>query len=234
MRSLKKDFYIIGEIWHNSMPWLRGDEFDAIMNYPLQNAIYKFALDGGEDTRSFEQDVNRCLTDYPSQTRRVMFNLMDSHDTERLVTKLGGGDRAVQALAVMFAMPGSPCLYYGTEAFLEGGKDPDCRRCMPWDDIASGKCGKSLALLKDLVRLRKEEGAMGSELLEVEHQAGSPRLLVLRKGSGQAEGDGLRLLANFSRKAQDVSALCGGGKLLFSNGLDGTRLLADGVAVFKV
>ena len=117
------------------------------MNYPLQNAIYNFALDKERSSLSFEQDVNRCLTDYFKQTQKVMFNLMDSHDTMRLVTKAGGRDRALQMLALMFAMPGSPCIYYGTEVFLEGGKDPDCRRCMPWKEIEGGSCDSSLELL---------------------------------------------------------------------------------------
>ena len=31
----KPDLYILGEIWHSSQPWLKGDEFHAVMNYPL-------------------------------------------------------------------------------------------------------------------------------------------------------------------------------------------------------
>ena len=68
------------------------------MNYPLQNAIYNFALDKERSSLSFEQDVNRCLTDYFKQTQKVMFNLMDSHDTMRLVTRAGGVDKALQML----------------------------------------------------------------------------------------------------------------------------------------
>ena len=30
-----KDAYILGEVWHDSNPWLQGDQFDAVMNYFL-------------------------------------------------------------------------------------------------------------------------------------------------------------------------------------------------------
>ena len=71
----------------------------------------------------------------------VIFNLLDSHDTERLMNKCRDLDIFYQQLAVLFTMPGSPCIYYGTEIALEGAHDPDCRRCMPWESssIESGE-----------------------------------------------------------------------------------------------
>ena len=230
MRGLKSDFYIIGEIWHNSIPWLRGNEFDAIMNYPLQNAIYNYALDQGRSSLSFEQDVNRCLTDYFEQTQKVMFNLMDSHDTPRIVTKSGSRDKALQMLAVMFAMPGSPCLYYGTEVFLEGGKDPDCRRCMPWKDIENGKCDNELNLIKQLVYLRKNNSAMSSYNVSFSHMTGKDRLLCMEKKSDETS---LRIIANFGEGKEEISDLLNGTKVLFKSGFNvQTRTLeANGVII---
>ena len=226
MRSLKNDFYIIGEIWHNSIPWLRGNEFDAIMNYPLQNAIYNFALDKERSSLSFEQDVNRCLTDYFKQTQKVMFNLMDSHDTMRLVTRAGGVDKALQMLAVMFAMPGSPCIYYGTEVFLEGGKDPDCRRCMPWKEIEGGLCDSSLELIKQLIYLRKANAAMSAYDMSFSHIQNKERLLCLKKTSAE---NSIMLIANFSDTKEDVSDLLNGTKVLFKNNFNAqTRVLDAG------
>ena len=230
MRGLKNDFYIIGEIWHNSIPWLRGNEFDAIMNYPLQNAIYNFALDKERTSHSFEQDVNRCLTDYFQQTQKVMFNLMDSHDTMRLVTKAGSRNKALQMLAVMFAMPGSPCIYYGTEVFLEGGKDPDCRRCMPWKDIESGKCDEEMYIIKQLIYLRKTNTAMSSYEMSFEHVEGKDRLLCLKKNDGE---NNILIIVNFSDKQEEVSNLLDGTKVLFKNGFNAqTRTLdSDGILI---
>jgi len=69
MRKLKSDFYIVGEIWHNSMPWLRGDEFDAVMNYPLSNAVFDFASSPETDTRTLERNINYCFTNKKSNPR---------------------------------------------------------------------------------------------------------------------------------------------------------------------
>ena len=46
VRSIKPDLYILGEIWHNSQPWLAGDQFDAVMNYlgTTQTTRYFFCL----------------------------------------------------------------------------------------------------------------------------------------------------------------------------------------------
>ncbi len=225
MRSLKSDFYIIGEIWHNSIPWLRGNEFDAIMNYPLQNAIYNFALSPERTSKSFEQDVNRCLTDYFQQTQKVMFNLMDSHDTMRLVTKAKNRDKALQMLAIMFAMPGSPCIYYGTEVFLEGGKDPDCRRCMPWKDIENGSCNSDLDIIRQLIHLRKNVEAMSSYDVSFEHTEGKDRLLCMQK---KLDKSTILIIANFSEKKEDVSYLLDGTKVIFKNGFNAqTRTLEE-------
>ena len=72
------------------------------------------------------------------QTNDVLFNLLDSHDTKRLRSDVKNLDEYFQQLAVLFTMPGSPCIYYGTEIAMEGGHDPDCRRCMPWEEIDGG------------------------------------------------------------------------------------------------
>lgn len=83
--------------------------------------------------------VNRCYTMYMQQSNNVMFNLLDSHDTQRLMSRFDDLDLFYQQLAVLFTMPGSACIYYGTEIAMEGGFDPDCRRCMPWQELDSSE-----------------------------------------------------------------------------------------------
>ncbi len=152
----KKDFYLLGEIWHDSISWLLGDEYDSVMNYPLTTAIADFWVYKNRGRDSFEYDINRCFTMYYSQVNDVLFNLLDSHDTNRLMEKAGGNiDIFYQQLAVLFTMPGSPCIYYGTEVAMEGSYDPDCRRCMPWDEISAGKKDEEISEMKKLISLRK-------------------------------------------------------------------------------
>lgn len=159
----KKDFYLLGEIWHDSVSWLLGDEYDSVMNYPLTTAIADFWLYRNRGRETFEYDINRCFTMYYSQVNDVLFNLLDSHDTNRLLNKCGGNiDIFYQQLAVLFTMPGSPCIYYGTEVAMEGSYDPDCRRCMPWDEISSGKKDTEIAEMKKLIAMRSSHQACKS------------------------------------------------------------------------
>ena len=37
-------------------------------------------------------------------------------------------------------MPGAPCIYYGDEAGVTGGKDPDNRRTYPWGMRTKKSC----------------------------------------------------------------------------------------------
>ena len=60
LKQIKPDIYILGEIWHDAMPWLRGDEFDAVMNYPLGESIKDFWIDKSLTNEDFEYTINRC------------------------------------------------------------------------------------------------------------------------------------------------------------------------------
>ena len=73
MKRLNPDLYILGEIWHDAMPWLRGDEFDAVMNYPLGESIKDFWIDKTLTGKDFETTINRCYTVYMQQTNDVLF-----------------------------------------------------------------------------------------------------------------------------------------------------------------
>lgn len=163
VKAINPDVYLLAEIWHDSTQWLHGDEFDAIMNYPLTETISGFWHNPKMNSKQLEQGVNRCTTMYPEQSSRVMFNLLDSHDTERLYYRCKHNeDVFFQQLTLLFSLYGSPCIYYGTEIMLDGAHDPDCRRCMPWDEIDSGKFDGIMQQIKALIRARKENTALKS------------------------------------------------------------------------
>ena len=157
LKKIKPDIYLLGEIWHDASQWLAGDEYDSVMNYPLMSGIHDFFLDQTMGKEEFEYMVNRCYTMYMQQNNNVLFNLLDSHDTERLMNRFHDLDKFYQQLAVLFTLPGSPCIYYGTEIAMEGGFDPDCRRCMPWDEIGTEENQRRIGQMKTLIRLRKNE-----------------------------------------------------------------------------
>ena len=157
LKALKPDLYLLGEIWHDAPAWLEGDEYDAVMHYPLQSAVRRFFEDESLPARAFGWQAGRCLAAYAPQVSAAQFTLLDSHDTIRLRSRVRSEDEFWQQLAALFTLPGSPCVYYGTELALEGGRDPDCRRCMPWDELDTDAGRARLDAMRSLIALRRTE-----------------------------------------------------------------------------
>lgn len=183
LKAIKPDIYILGEIWHDAMPWLRGDEFDSVMNYPLGQSIKDFWIDKSLTNEDFEFTINRCYTGYMQQTNDVLFNLLDSHDTKRLRSDVKSLDEYYAQLAVLFAMPGSPCIYYGTEIAMEGSYDPDNRRCMPWKEIESGKYDERIDFVRKLIHLRENEPLLRNRNFHFPNKLNNPRVIEFMKAS---------------------------------------------------
>ena len=86
----------------------------------------------------------------------MMLNLLDSHDTHRFYSQVGCDTQKLKsALCILFLFKGTPCIYYGTEVLMEGGYDPDCRRCMDF-----GRCSiedkNIIPFINKLSALRKQ------------------------------------------------------------------------------
>ena len=124
------------------------------MNYPLSDSIKEYFLRGIKKTDKFIDEINGQSMYYKQQISEVMFNLLDSHDTERILWTANEDVQLVKsALAFLFLQKGTPCIYYGTELSLTGGPDPDCRRCMPWEHVSSDN--DMLNFMKRLIKIRK-------------------------------------------------------------------------------
>ena len=229
LKAVKPDLYLLGEIWHDAMPWLGGDEFDAVMNYPFAAAIREFWYQPEKTKSDLEEAIHENLVRYMRQTTEVLFNLLDSHDTDRLIHQTGGNqDLFFQQLAMLFTMPGSPCIYYGTEIAIEGGADPDCRRCMPWDQIEQGNYAEITEQVKQLIALRKEPAARSMEIT-LENNNSSDRVVEYVKTG--AEGSRLRVVLNASGKETDVETE---GSVLFARGYENGVLRAGGALVERL
>ncbi|MGF7050219.1 glycosidase [Paenibacillus sp. DS2015] len=134
VKAANPDAYILGEIWHESSSWLQGDQFDAVMNYPFTHATLDFFVDGSTDAEGFSHAIGKQLARYARQANEVAFNLLDSHDTPRLITLCKEDKRKMKlAVSFLFTFIGTPCIYYGDEIGLTGDQDPACRKCMEWD-----------------------------------------------------------------------------------------------------
>ncbi len=124
---------IIGEFWHNSAPWLAGDQWDGTMNYRFRDAVLGWLANPARTVEMMVNQLDSIREDYPSQALAASMNLIDSHDTARALTDAGGDKNMLRLMALMqFTWPGMPTIYYGDEAGMEGASDPDDRRTYPW------------------------------------------------------------------------------------------------------
>lgn len=229
LKAIKPDIYILGEIWHDAMPWLRGDEFDAVMNYPLGESIKDFWIDKSLTNEDFEFTINRCYTGYMQQTNDVLFNLLDSHDTKRLRSDVKNLDEYFQQLAVLFTMPGSPCIYYGTEIAMEGGHDPDCRRCMPWDDIDKGVYDERIQIIRSLLHLRREEPLLRSRNFHFPNKINKPRVIEFNK-IGWLDNY-VEVIINCEEEDIEIPRE---GEILFARHYIDSTLLRSGILIRKI
>lgn len=230
LKEINPEIYILGEIWHNALPWLRGDEFDAVMNYPLGESIKDFWIDKSQTNEDFEYTVNRCYTTYMQQTNDVLFNLLDSHDTKRLRSDVKNLDEYFAQLAVLFAMPGSPCIYYGTEIAMEGSYDPDCRRCMPWEAIDAGRYKDRIGIISTLIKLRKEEPLLKSRNFHFPDDFSKyPRVIQFRKMGW--EDNYVEVIINCSDSDIEVPR---DGEILLDRHCIDTTLLQNGILIRKI
>ncbi|MBX3110780.1 MAG: alpha-glucosidase C-terminal domain-containing protein [Fimbriimonadaceae bacterium] len=161
VKSHGADKWIVGEIWGDGSPWLQGDQFDSVMNYRFRSAVVDFVAKGSTSPTAFLDELTRVYTSYVPQVSRNMMNLIGSHDTPRFMNECGGDRRLAKLGAfVQFTWVGAPCVYYGDELGMEGGKDPDNRRGMRWD--TADPQNEMLSYYKTLARVR-----LGSEALMV-------------------------------------------------------------------
>lgn len=135
VKTVKPDVYILGEIWHDSMPWLRGDQFDAVMNYPFTNGVLRYFAKNEITASEFAHTITNVLHSYPNNVNEAAFNLLGSHDTPRILTECGKNREKVKLMfTFQLSFTGTPCIYYGDEIGLTGGQDPLCRKCMVWEE----------------------------------------------------------------------------------------------------
>ena len=142
MREENPASYVMGEHFGEATRWLQGDQEDGAMNYygfaqPVREwlaGVDLWYLPSRLDTGELVAWLDATRGRIPYDNQLAQLNLLDSHDTSRFLTLVGGSvARLKLGATLLFAYPGAPCVYYGDEIGLEGGKDPDCRRCFDWD-----------------------------------------------------------------------------------------------------
>lgn len=152
VKEAREDAAVIIEV-SRGVPYHRyGYTADGAMNYDLMFAVRGF-IGGSITAREFADRVASLNARIPLPSVHAMYNLLDSHDTDRAITALGGVEEYMRALTILFALPGSPALYYGDEVGMGGGGIPHCRETMVWDE---GRWNKDiLRHIKYLTYLRR-------------------------------------------------------------------------------
>ena len=166
-KSENPDCYVLGEHFFEASPWLQGDQEDGAMNYyGFAHPIRAFFAHKDIAYHNCQIDADE-LVDWLNEARSKMpwlnqlsqLNQLDSHDTMRFLTMLEDDQETMQlALLMLFAYVGTPCIYYGTEVALEGGQDPDNRRCFPWE--RTEKPHAMFSFLKQLIAIRKNHHSL--------------------------------------------------------------------------
>ena len=143
VREERPDAYLLGEFFFEAERWLQGDQLDGAMNYYGFTLPFLAFLAGVDhrghpvaaDAAELDRLLTRARAPLPHALQLSQLNLLDSHDTPRFLTRVGG-ERARMLLGVtaLFTYIGVPCIYYGDEVGMQGGPDPDCRRTFPWDE----------------------------------------------------------------------------------------------------
>jgi glycosidase len=213
LKSANPDAYMVAENWKDAGAMLQGDQFDGSMNYQYFTwpSVDFFA----KKSANADEFVARLQNGYSREAKHGMFNILDTHDTERFITQ-AGGDWYRQRPAAIFQMTyiGAPVVYYGDEIGMEGGKDPDSRRGMEWQyvdgQLRSGieaarngaevsrqhRADQLFSLYEKLIATRKAEPALrrGDFRVLATHNADST-LSYRRKAEG-VERDALVAINN--------------------------------------
>lgn len=166
VHEVNPEVFLLGEIWHDAQPWLQGDQFDVAMNYPLTEAIIQYFCTQDINKDDFMARVDHVKISYSLQVSENNFNLLDSHDTSRLLTIANGSKEKIKlAYLFMLTQSGSPCIYYGSEIPMAGEKGfnlEDHRSCMTFDHLE----GDFYNFMKTLIHLRHSEADFKSTHLE--------------------------------------------------------------------
>ena len=178
------------EGWGRRRTYLRGHGLDTTMNYPFRNAAIDFVR--GADAAAVADAILSICENYPKPALDCAMNFLSTHDTERAITAIAdeptnGRDRFWQsgrriplsrmddavrrellAYALLFTLPGVPCIYYGDEIAMQGYRDPFNRAYYDWNSTERRLRGP----LANLAELRRSCDAFKGGAIEWVEAAG--------------------------------------------------------------
>ncbi|MBQ9121696.1 MAG: glycoside hydrolase family 13 protein, partial [Clostridia bacterium] len=254
VKEMRPDAVVYGEVWEDASNkiaygmrkrYFQGAELDSVMNYPLRTGLISYLTEGND--YAMREAMIMLYSHYPDKSRNLLMNLLGTHDTERILTRLVGDDfgnpsnahlakkrlspearkkgirMLKQAYTVAATVPGVPCIYYGDEAGMEGYRDPFNRMPFPW--------GKEETELTDwyrgLGKLRKECSIFAHGGIDL--HVCTPHYLAYSRFLGE---DSILVVINRSIKPCYVASECELKTLLSTEPCEARRVPPLGAAVF--
>lgn len=180
VKEEKADAIIIGEVWHYAEDFLMGDEWDTVMNYDFLFSVKGLLSENRINLTEFKNEIFQIKGKVHSNVYPILFNLIDSHDTERFYHSVGyNKDKMKLAAAFQLLFSGMPMIYYGDEYGMQGGHDPDCRRGMYWKEEYQDL--EIFDWYKRLISARKKYPFLEEDIINVITDDESGLLIIERK-----------------------------------------------------
>ena len=184
---------ILAEHYGDPSDWLKGDEWDTVMNYDAFMEPVTWFLTGMEkhsdeareellgNIDNFIGSMAHHMSNMLTPSLQVAMNELSNHDHSRFLTRtnhmvgrvehLGPEaaneyvNKAVMREAVVMQMTwvGAPTVYYADEAGVCGFTDPDNRRTYPWGHEDQ----ELIAFHKEAIRIHKEHPALKTGSLKI-------------------------------------------------------------------
>jgi alpha-glucosidase len=182
VKATNPEAYLIGEHFYDPTDSLNGDQWDGVMNYAgFMTPVLAWFRGAGHHLAHDERIRDAPLTTdelvevlaafraaVPWAVAGCQYDLLDSHDTARVRSAVGGDMRRVRAtFGLLFGYVGVPGVFYGDEVGLDGANGDAARRPMPWDPADWDL--DQLAFVRSLIRLRTRSRALqagGFQVLE--------------------------------------------------------------------
>ncbi len=146
VKAHNADAIVLGEVWEDASnkiayntlkKYFTNRELDCVMNYPFRDNLLAF-FKGALSAQQLYTQFMMQMENYPFSAFYGNLNILGTHDVERIYTCAASICEEnplallTQLVALQFVFPGVPSIYYGDEAGLTGGKDPDNRKPFPW------------------------------------------------------------------------------------------------------
>ena len=270
----------IPEVWTDAADYLKRTGFSAAMNYyAFAMPVKAFLIDNSIKPSAFGDLLNQRRDQFPANVQLALWNLTDSHDTDRVaqmvvnrntagryknqekfdydepgnsarsnpsyqIRRPNREERAIQRLVALFQVTyvGAPMFYYGVEAGIWGGDDPDCRKPMAWPDLQMeieqmDPLGRERAgddpnfdeevhdFYSRAIALHRNHTAFKTPEFAILSAEDDKNVFVYSRGAGED----LRLVAlNRSSEEQTVPVIVRDGRVLFSTSGDAGSVLITG------